>query len=93
MKGKLTTKEAVVTLLRKAGGGPLGMPEIIKLAVPMTALAGNAGAGRLLDGLQRGEDAGRSVRPRSVVGRSRSVDEPKAKPARKAAKPKAPKAA
>jgi HB1, ASXL, restriction endonuclease HTH domain len=37
---KLTTKEAVATVLGKAGGGPLGMPEIIKLAVPMTALAG-----------------------------------------------------
>jgi hypothetical protein len=41
MKGKkLTTKEAVAAVLGKAGGGPLGMPEIIKLAVPMTALAG-----------------------------------------------------
>lgn len=40
MKGKKLTTKAVAAVLGKAGGGPLGMPEIIKQAVPMTALAG-----------------------------------------------------
>jgi len=37
---KLTTREAVVAVLKRANGGPLGMPEIIKQALPMTALGG-----------------------------------------------------
>lgn len=37
---KLTTREAVVAVLTKANGGPLGMPEIIKQALPLTALGG-----------------------------------------------------